>query len=71
MFNRINVSDSKQFQLPIRTLITSLNGMDKILKLATFQKLDAITLFQTISGFKNPSNGSGRDRPDLQTGKLK
>ena len=41
-----------------------------IFKLATSHKLDAITLFQAISGFTNPSRESGWDGRDLQTGKF-
>ena len=48
-----------------------LDGMNQILKLGTFQKLDAINLYQTILGFKNPGDGFGLDRPGLQTGNVK
>ena len=39
-----------------------------IFKLANSYKLDAITLFQAISGFTNPIRGSGLDGCDLQLG---
>ena len=42
-----------------------LDRTDVIFKLAKPQKLDAITLFQAISGFKNSSHRSRWDRHDL------
>ena len=47
-----------------------LDGRDGIFKIATSRKVDyvgTVTLFQAMSGFMNPSRGSGWDRRDLQT----
>ena len=58
---------SKQWKA-LRTLVIGLDGMDMIFKLVASHKLKAITLFQAISGFNNPSHESKWNRCDLQTG---
>ena len=45
-----------------------ITGMDENFKPATPHKLDVITVFQVLSGFKNPNHRSGWDGHDLQTG---
>ena len=47
--------------------ISDLDGMEIIFKLASCGKLDVITLFKAISGFKTSSYGSGWDGGELQT----
>ena len=46
-------------------------GLDRmvvIFKLVACRKLDAITLFQAVSGFKKPNHGSRWDGSNFQTG---
>ena len=52
----------------LRTLVMGLDEINEIFKLAVSHKIDAITLFRVISGFRKPSHWSGWDEQDIQSG---